>query len=247
MVIQTIKTRDIKGMIKGVPIAGPFLTQLRAQFRQKTFRGSSEYWDRRYRDGGNSGAGSYNRLAEFKADFLNRFVVEHQIATVIEFGSGDGSQLKLAHYANYIGVDVSAKAVEIARSLFAGDTSKRFMRPDELEAGTSADLSLSLDVVYHLVEDSVFDGYMRQLFKCARRYVIVYSSNTNQDWPFKHVRHRHFTQWVEQNEPGWCQQSIVKNAYPYDPADPANTSFADFHVFALGAAFVAGEIYAANP
>jgi len=215
-------------MIKGVPIAGPLLVQL----REKAFRNSSDYWDRRYRAGGNSGAGSYNRLAQFKADFLNRFAAEHQIATVIEFGSGDGSQLKLARYANYIGVDVSAKAVEICRSVFSGDTSKRFVRPNELEPSTSSDLSLSLDVIYHLVEDSVFDVYMRQLFGCARRFVIVYSSNTDQDWPFKHVRHRHFTQWVEQNEPDWCLQSTLKNAYPYDPGDPAHTSFADFYIFA---------------
>ncbi len=222
--IDTIK---IKAMIKGVPIAGPLLMQ----FCKKGFTNSPDYWDRRYRNGGNSGAGSYNRLAQFKAGFVNRFVAEHQITSVIELGSGDGSQLKLACYANYIGVDVSAKAVEVCRSVFSDDTSKLFMLPTEVKPGTSADLSLSLDVVYHLVEDSVFDGYMRQLFGCARRFVIVYSSNRNQELSFKHVRHRLFTQWVEQNEPDWCLQATVKNAYPYDPADPDNTSFADFYVF----------------
>jgi hypothetical protein len=32
---------------------------------------SANYWERRYADGGTSGSGSYGRLAEFKATFLN--------------------------------------------------------------------------------------------------------------------------------------------------------------------------------
>lgn len=42
-----------------------------------------------------------------------------------------------------------------------------------------ADLSLSLDVIYHLVEDEVFETYINTLFKSARRYVIIYSSNSD--------------------------------------------------------------------
>jgi hypothetical protein len=39
------------------------------------------------------------------------------------------------------------------------------------------DLELSLDVIYHLVEDEVFDAYMRSLFAHAGRFVVIYSSN----------------------------------------------------------------------
>lgn len=219
----------LKTFLKGIPVIGPFLVHLRR--RQDDFRNSSEYWDRRYRTGGNSGAGSYNRLAEFKANFLNRFVDQHQIASVIEYGSGDGAQLKLARYPNYTGVDISPKAVEMCRILFSGDPSKRFLHWDAVLPDSMADLSLSLDVVYHLVEDPVFDAYMRRLFESARRFVIVYSSNVDQDGLGKHVRHRQFTKWIEQNKPDWCPQSTLKNAYPYDPADPEQTSFADFYVF----------------
>ena len=35
---------------------------------------SSKYWERRYEQGDNSGSGSYNHLARFKADILNKFV-----------------------------------------------------------------------------------------------------------------------------------------------------------------------------
>jgi hypothetical protein len=220
----------MKGLLKSIPVIGPFLVHLRV--RHVDFRSSADYWDTRYRAGGNSGAGSYNRLAKFKANFLNRFVDQHQIASVVEYGSGDGAQLRLARYQSYTGVDISPKAVEMCRVLYHGDTSKRFLELGAIAPDFKADLSLSLDVVYHLVEDPAFDAYMRKLFESARLFVIVYSSNSDQDWPAKHVRHRQFTKWVEQNRPDWYLQSTFKNAYPYDPADPRQTSFADFYVFA---------------
>jgi hypothetical protein len=218
----------IKTLIMNTPMIGASLDVLRGT----SFKNSAHYWDRRYRKGGTSGAGSHNRLARFKADFLNGFVEENQISSVIEYGSGDGGQLKLARYPSYIGVDVSETAVEMCRETFRNDTSKRFENPDAVAKGTMADLSLSLDVIYHLVEDSVFETYMQQMFESARRFVIAYSSNVDQGWPAKHVRHREFTRWVAQNKPEWRLQSTIKNAYPYDPADPEQTSFADFYVFA---------------
>jgi hypothetical protein len=218
----------IKKFIKSTPVIGPLLVQARAQ----KVKNSADYWDQRYKSGGNSGPGSYNRLAEFKANFLNRFVADQNIASVIEFGSGDGSQLKLAHYPAYLGIDVSAKAVELCRTTFANDPSKNFIISSELEPGTTADLALSLDVIYHLTENSVYEAYMHRLFQSALRFVIIYSSNMEQPWEAKHVRHRHFTRWVERNQPHWVLHSTIKNAYPWDPADPDQTSFADFYVFA---------------
>jgi hypothetical protein len=200
--------------------------------RDLYFKTSSHYWDRRYRTGGNSGSGSQKRLAAFKANVLNDFVERHQIDSVIEYGCGDGGQLKLAHYPSYIGVDVSMRAVEICRSLFEGDPSKRFFQLESVPPDAIADLSLSLEVIFHLVEDPVFDAYMRRLFESARRFVILYSSNMEQESPGRHVRHRQFTRWIEDNQPSWHLQDTIKNPYPFDPANPDETSFSDFYIFA---------------
>jgi hypothetical protein len=54
------------------------------------FRTSSDYWERRYRKGGNSGAGGYRNLTEFRARVVNDFVSRNRIQTVIEHESGDG-------------------------------------------------------------------------------------------------------------------------------------------------------------
>jgi hypothetical protein len=63
-------------------------------------------------------------------------------------------------------------------------------------------------------------------------FVIVYSSNVEEAWPARHVRHRQFTQWVGENQAEWRLRSTLKNEYPYDPGDVEQTSFAEFYVFA---------------
>jgi hypothetical protein len=218
----------VKSFLKNVPGIGPGLVQL----RKGKFKSSVDYWDKRYRAGGDSGAGSYNRLAEFKARFLNAFVEKNHVSSVIEHGCGDGAQLKLAKYPSYTGIDISPKAVEICRTLFNGDSTKRFFEANLLPAGTRADLSMSLDVIYHLVEDHIFEDYMEKLFASAGKYVVVYSSNMVKEWPDKHVRHRRFTDWIAAHHAEWSLESTTPNEFLYDPDHPDDTSFADFYVFA---------------
>lgn len=206
-----------------------FVRRLR---RRWIFRGSSSYWEQRYRTGGTSGPGSYGPLAQFKADTLNTFVARGNIRSVVEFGVGDGAQLELARYRRYVGIDIAPTSIELCSRRFASDGTKRFYLTSQIPADLGRfDLALSLDVVYHLVEDAVFESHMRALFASASRYVIIYSSNKMEktDWP--HVRHRQFTRWIAQHEPHWRLTDHIKNRYPYDPARPAETSFADFYVF----------------
>lgn len=193
------------------------------------FKGSADYWEARYQSGGNSGSGSYGRLAQFKADILNDFVKKNDIQSVVEFGCGDGSQLQLADYRSYCGYDVSNSALAICKNHFVGDSSKTFRHNDEY-ANEVYDLSLSLDVIYHLVEDTVYDAYMQRLFDASRAFVIIYSSN--EDGPaINHVRQRKFTTWVEKNRRDWRQDASIPNKYPYDLNDAKNTTFADFFIF----------------
>lgn len=218
---------EVKRIVRKTPILGSFLMGA----RKSSFLNSTEYWEQRYRTGGNSGNGSRNRLAEFKATFLNDFVVREQVQSVLEFGCGDGYQLKLSTYPHYIGVDVSPCAIAQCSAAFQGDECKCFYLMGDLPSDVRADLSLSLDVIYHLLEDDVYERYMRELFARAQRFVIVYSSNTNRHSDAKHVRHRIFTDWVERNIPDWRLISTTPNPFPFDPANPDQTSFADFYVF----------------
>ena len=210
-------------------LAGPLVRRAYFALAALKFRNSADYWERRYSGGGTSGAGSVSRLARFKADFLNRFVANHEIRSVVEFGCGDGTQLTLAEYPDYLGLDTAPSAIALCRKRFSGDLTKQFELVDH-DPGRR-DLALSLDVIYHLVEDDVFDTYMRHLFSASDRFVILYSSNSAESTPEPHIRHRVFTDWIEVNRPEWKLYSVTPNAYQLNPRDPDNTSFADFYVY----------------
>lgn len=190
---------------------------------------SSKYWKNRYQQGGNSGSGSYGRLAQFKADTINEFSDEHDVGSFIEFGCGDGNQLKYLNIDDYLGLDVSDKAIEICRNKYQEDQAKEFKKADEYK-GETAECALSLDVIFHLVEDEVFESYMEQLFNAAEKYVVIYSSNKESFTPSPHVRHRLFSLWIEQNKEEWKLKDYIPNKYPFN-GDNSNTSFSDFYIY----------------
>ena len=202
-----------------------------AATRLKRFGGSSEYWTRRYSKGGDSGPGSYGPFASFKAETINEFVSRKSIQSIIEFGCGDGNQLTLAKYHQYLGLDISEKAIGMCCERFQADATKRFQLLSEYN-GEKADATMSLDVIYHLVEDDVFSRYMNDLFAAASRFVIIYASNTEELSAYNslHVRHRRFSDWIDKNQPEWALAETVPNRYPYQ-GDHRTGSFADFYFF----------------
>lgn len=222
----------LKGILKRSRLMAPVVRVYSRTIGQyKSMPHTSKFWEKRYAEGDVSGPGSYGRLAQFKASIINGFVEDNNIRTVIEFGCGDGNQLSLAHYQNYIGFDVSQTAVDLCKKRFSIDSSKEFYILKEFD-GQKADATLSLDVIYHLVEDDVFERYMETLFTAARRFVVIYSSNEDQDQnqSYTYIRHRKFARWIEQNTDGWQLEKYVPNPYPLK-GDVQSGSFADFYLF----------------
>lgn len=194
---------------------------------------SGAYWEERYLHGGNSGSGSYNKLAEFKAEIINEFIERNNIGKVLEWGCGDGNQLRLGRYPNYIGFDVSKKAIELCIGIFSGDDTKRFIwcGGKNFRNEESGELAMSLDVIFHLVEDNVYEEYMRRLFLSSERYVCIYSSNFEKQTA-AHVKNRRFTCWIEDNLSGqWELVKFVKNRYPYLEEKSDETSRSDFYFY----------------
>ncbi len=190
---------------------------------------SEAYWEARYRAGGTSGMGSAGRLARFKAETINRFIAGNRIRSMIDLGCGDASMLGLLEPpADYVGVDVSPAALARCAERFPD---LRFVTPDALRTIAPAELTLSLDVIYHLIEDPIFAAAMRTLFAWATRFVVIYASNLDAAWPARHVRHRRFTDHVAAAEPDWRLLAHLPNPYPFDPTDPNETSFADFFFY----------------
>ena len=192
---------------------------------------AEKYWENRYSLGGNSGAGSYGNLAAFKADTINNFIESNNINSVIEFGCGDGNQLKLLAAPKYVGYDVSKSAVANCKSLFQSDKSKRFVNTLS-EIKSKADLTLSLDVIYHLIDDEVYHDYMSNLFDYSKKYVIIYSNDQHDNGKFaSHIKCHKFTEWVKEHRPEFELTLHLPNKYPYNPNNPKGTSISDFYFY----------------
>lgn len=225
------------------PLLGPLLRCLRrspwaarSALRRLRFRGSASHWERHYAAGGSSGSGSFGVLAEFKAEIVNGFVREHAIQSVVELGCGDGHQLALADYPSYLGIDISRSAVDLCRARFGDDPSKRFLHDDShclgIDDSLRAELALSLDVIFHLVEDGVFERYMTHLFQLGERFVVIFSSDHDHNPRLRppHIRHRRFSQWVIERRPDFRLARVIPNRYPFQ-GDARTGSYCDFHIY----------------
>ena len=176
--------------------------------RTRKFVGSAAYWESRYASGGTSGTGSYGLAAEWKADVVNRWVADTGTKSVVDLGCGDGNQLKLAKYPRYLGLDRSASAIRRCIRDFAGDDSKSFIWIETDATADPAgwlrgDMALSLEVIFHLVEDEARTDYLRRLFASGEKFVVICSTDGPVSSARPHERHEAFTPWVEMNASDW--------------------------------------------
>ena len=197
----------------------------------KTDFNSTKYWEKRYKKGGNSGDGSYGRLAAFKADFINEFIKSNNIKSVIEFGSGDGNQVSLINYPKYLGLDVSMSAIAHCKEKFKKDDTKSFIHYDPLtfmaEEINKAELTLSLDVIYHIIEEHLYKKYLNDLFIASCKYVIIYATNFDKADTI-HVLHREFLKYVQNNIPSFEFVNEISNPFP---GIGEQESLANFFIF----------------
>jgi hypothetical protein len=228
---------QLRRLVLGAPLLRRPAAQALRVVRRIGFSGSADFWEHHYAGGGTSGPGSYGEFAEFKAGVLNSFVHDKHVTSVIEFGCGDGNQLSLLRYEKYIGLDVSRTVLRRCKERFADDLSKSFFLYDPFcfvdHGGVfRAELGLSLEVVFHLIEDDVFHQYMSHLFSSATRYVSVFSSDTDEQMSrTPEVRHRRFTNWVEQHASEWELVQRVPHPHPWDAATSTG-SLSEFFFFA---------------
>lgn len=217
----------------------PYFWRLAPRFAVKEdakFVSTPQYWEDRYAAGGTSGLGSTGTIAQFKAEVINDFVEDRRIQTLIEFGCGDGNQLALARYENYLGLDISKSAIRQCIGKFSDDKTKRFFLYDpecflDNEDKFVADASLSLDVIYHLIEDDAFKSHMEHLFRSAEFYVIIYSSNVEREVSARHVKHRKFTPYIAEHFPDWKLLKQIENPYPAKSDDDRFGSFSEFYIY----------------
>lgn len=153
---------------------------------------SKEYWENRYKSGGNSGAGSQGIIAQYKASIINDFVKKNNIQTVCELGCGDWL-FSLFDVPEYTGYDVSEFVVERNKKQY------KHKFTTSINELTSYDLIISMDVILHLIEEDVYQQYMKDLFRLSNKYVIIYSTNWDEILGGVHNKFRKFISDVPEN------------------------------------------------
>jgi trans-aconitate methyltransferase len=189
---------------------------------------SKQYWESRYSGGGNSGVGSYGLLAEYKSSFITNFIIENNIKHLVEFGCGDGNNLKMISDNNkgvkIIGVDVSQTALNLCVNKMP---EHKFIHKDEFDY-QKTDLVLSMDVIYHLIEDDVYEDYMDSITKIGSKYLIIYSPDFDKNDYAKHVKARKYTdnKLLQQR-----YRLIYEHKNKYSIDKDKNGSFSDWKIF----------------
>lgn len=195
---------------------------------------SKKYWNNRYVEGGNSGAGSYNNLAQFKGDVINNFIGKNKIKSIVDYGVGDGNQLKLINTEKliYTGIDVSEFIISKCKEEFKNDKTKTFIHTDNIDNKLKAELVLSCDVIYHLIEEHVYKEYMENLFSMSKKYVIIYAKNEDINHSI-HVKFRKFSNYIESNLPEWQLIKHIPNKFQQLKLgeNNDNTSPSDFYIY----------------
>jgi len=156
------------------------------------------YWRERYRKGNTSGTGSYGRLAAFKAEVINGLLRELDIASVIEFGCGDGHNLGMIEYPEYLGLDIAPTAIVLCAERYAADPGKSFFLYHPVafanKSFLAADMVVCLDVLYHIIDEADFRKTLADIFSCAGRFVLLYTTLGKHELvPYtagSHIRHR---------------------------------------------------------
>lgn len=154
------------------------------------------YWEIRYKSGGNSGSGSYNKIAEHKAEVINNYIVKYEIKTISDFGCGDGNQINMFKGFNiYTGFDISSFIIAKCINIFR-DRNNMFFVNSIIDLPTS-DLCLSLDVIYHILDNDEYHNYMTNLFNKSNRFVLIFSTDhDDNNHDAKHILHHKFSDWV---------------------------------------------------
>lgn len=181
----------------------------------------AQYWEKRYADGRDSGEGSRGEIAKVKGGVVNRVINQFSVQSLLDWGCGDGQVLDhITDQVWYTGIDLSPTVLD--------NTSQRHSeRSFLLDTGTPtgvnplrwlrADMSLSMDVMFHLVHAPDYWRYLANLFNSSQKVVLVWATDSDEGLTARHVRRRQWTPDVERLYPEW---ELVERAAEVDTAGP---------------------------
>lgn len=163
------------------------------------------YWERRYQDGRTSGAGSEGDAALAKAKMIDEVITGYGLTSVIDWGVGDGVVLgHLKTKVRYLGLDVAPVAIERLRAKYGPRSRTRWFALASEGAHEVRDLALSLDVMFHLVDEADYQLHLAQVFGSATKAVLIHANDHDGGRTARHVLWRKWTPDVARIFPEWA-------------------------------------------
>jgi predicted TPR repeat methyltransferase len=142
-----------------------------------------------------SGSGSRGELARFKIDYINSFIKENNIKSMIDFGCGDLQVSSQFEIDDYLGVDIVAHThPSLIKSKNYNTTISRF---DDFLREEKAELCTCLDVLYHILHDELeyLNDTIRNILEHSTKYVIIYAQDSNNSSYNNWRGHMHNSPW----------------------------------------------------
>tara|TARA_R110002074_G_scaffold5504_1_gene27194 strand:- start:273 stop:899 length:627 start_codon:yes stop_codon:yes gene_type:complete len=182
---------------------------------------STSYWENRYSNGGNSGRGSYNEIANYKAKIINNFIEKNNIKNLIDYGVGDGNQLSFLKCENIIGLDVSPTIIDQLKLIYGSDNTKQFYLVNNFNITNKSTLVISCEVLFHLINIDIWKKYITNLFAYSNKYIIIFAADYDKDYG-NHCKCRKFTDYIKLNYQNWNLKTTIKKN---------DSCLGDFYIF----------------
>ena len=163
---------DVLGRIIALPDVNPMAGEAVARANEQIAKGFDNrvFWEMRYQrfPERGSGVGSRGDNITYKRGLLIEQGVE-AAASVLDIGCGDLEVVKTLNISNYVGVDQSAKAIEIARR---ARPDWQFLEGAATEA-SAAEMVLCFEVLIHQEKKASHDALIKTLADKTQRMLLV--------------------------------------------------------------------------
>lgn len=167
---------------------------------------SIDYWKKRYAkrssDDVCSGKGSRGKFLDHKVSFLNKFIKQNNIKSILDFGYGDSVVASKLCVETYVGIDIESKLENNKNKYCAKNVYLITSKFDEFISEDKFDLVMSLDVIYHIDGGNEIGYKLRsidKMYNFSNHFIIYYDIGTD-EWK-KHLENNYNVNLIyEQSE-----------------------------------------------
>ena len=131
---------------------------------------------------GTSGSGSTLEITREYRAYIEQFIKEHGVTSVVDAGSGDWSFSAAIDWgdASYLGIDIAPNIVETVRQRY--ETARiKFQVGDVTKDLPAADLLLSKDVLHHLSNELIHEFIRNNLMTRKYKWVILTNARSSEN------------------------------------------------------------------